>query len=172
AGRAAGAGQEATGGSRAGARRVGRQDGVRRRFRQAENESESADGNDLPDRRPAGIESDSGTRGERRSAGSETGSGTRSGGDDPGAEWHAPRRRQLRGGERLRKSPSDVRRSQQAAQGSAALDAGGNYRAGRAAAGGRSVRGGYRPREGARYLGIPRAEGARSPARQEFASFA
>ena len=145
------------------ARRVGRQDGVRRRFRQAENESESADGNDFADGRLAGIESDSGTRGERLGARSETGSRTRSGGDDPGAERHAPRRRQLRGRQRLRKSPRDVRRSRQGAEGSAALDAGGNHWTGRAAAGGRSVRRGHRSREGARYFGIPRAESSAKP---------
>ena len=61
----AGARQEATGRSRAGAGRVGRQDGVCRCFREAENESESAAGNDPADRRLAGTESDSRTRGER-----------------------------------------------------------------------------------------------------------
>ena len=53
-------------------------------------------------------------------------------GNDPGAERHAPRGRQLRGRKRLRKSPRHVRRSRQVAQRSAARDAGGDYRIGRA----------------------------------------
>ncbi len=65
-----------------------------------------------------------GTRGERTGAGSETGSGTRSGGNDAGAEWHAARGRQLRGGKRLRESPRHVRRSGQGAERSCTLDAG------------------------------------------------
>ncbi len=69
--------------------RMGRQDGVRRCIREAENKSESADGNDLPDGRHAGTESDSGTRRERTRARSETRSRARSGGNHPGAEWHA-----------------------------------------------------------------------------------
>ena len=60
----------------------------------------------------------------------------------------------------------------QAVARSTALDAGGNSRTGRTAAGGRSVCGGDRPREGARHFGIPRAESARSHAGQEFPRFA
>ena len=48
--------EEATRRSRPGAGRMGRQDCVRRCFGEAENESQSADGNDLSGRRPAGTE--------------------------------------------------------------------------------------------------------------------
>jgi len=58
------AGQEATGGSRAGAGRMGARR-LRRCFRQAENESQSADGDDLPDRRLQELKA---TPGPRRAA--------------------------------------------------------------------------------------------------------
>ena len=69
--------------------RMGRQDGVCRRFREAENKSQSADGNDSAYGGHPGTESDSGTGRERTRARSKTGSRARSGGNDPGAEWHA-----------------------------------------------------------------------------------
>ena len=96
--------------------RVGRQDGVRRCFGEEENESEPADGNDLPGRGSCGAQGDSGTRCDRRGARSQARSRTRTGGHRAGAERHAHRRRQFRGGQRLRQSSRHVRRSRRGAR--------------------------------------------------------
>ena len=82
------------------------------------------------------------------------------------------RRRQLRGRQRLRKSPRHVRRSRRRAAIRAALHAGRNSGHGRPAAGRRSVRRRRRSRQGPRHFRIPRAEGPRSHAGQEFARLA
>ena len=85
----AGPREETTGRSRTGAGRVGRQDGFRRCFGEEENQSEFADGNDLPGCGSGGTQSDSGARRHWRGAGSETGSRPRTCGDGAGAKRHA-----------------------------------------------------------------------------------
>ena len=113
------------------ARRLGRQDGVRRCFGEEEDESQPADGNDLPGRGPGRTQGESGARRYGCRPRSQARSRTRTGGDRARSERHAQCRRQFCRGQCVRQSASHVRRSWRGSGVCSSFHSGGDPRSGR-----------------------------------------